>query len=878
MTRLAARTLAHVVLNALAWDCRALVPSLQARYLPTPSLPTSSSAASYSASSAFASDTTTIAAAATTTTTSPPSHDSRRQRIETTTTPASQGLLDTRELLGVLAHLVATADAREPTPTSTSTTRSLRPQTIRLALRALAHATHTLPPSSRVRRADDDDDAPALRARERSERREQEEREGLLLARQACAIYLAARVARYDLDDGDPAALVVVVPSQERTEPTDVEEKEEEPVLWTVTRLAASLLHPTAASLAQEQDATGNDHDLVLAATLLRWTLEQKHPRRRRLDTLTSCIRRVVLTAAVTQAGSRTSAGPWRQLARGLLASASAPTTTTTTTTSSDLLASHERLLLRALVRHLAQSQNDDDERRSVREAVERFFARAAAAPSLGRALRELRRPRHQQQQQQQQQHASTDTATKQLVLLLHAASVLDLDPLFVARVCRLAASDAATSAIVRLARRLARSARHGEVVAYATRVAIALSQPLTAAQERALASSISDATAAVSHGGGGAQLAQALDELARHTHEMGQLERALLRTLARSLKSARAQIRTLSLDDRDPAKRATRTALQARSRTVARLVFGALERRVSQATWAASLDAHALSQVLHAAAVASRDDARALLRLVGALHRLMGQDRWAQVANSATVNVLVRAASLGKDDAVLQFATGRSQDGTSSDEDRTLPTVLLHLAATSTFDERIIHDLLPELSARDTEAPPPARAPHVYVTALQYCVDAGMLGLAERLFRLARWASRRSQETPTPWRLPPHAFVLMLRGWASLVGTHVRADRPAVGWGRRALRETAKQELWDARQDTADALVERRVAASTAALKNKDAVWRVILYELEVGCDAHERTAMRDALASVHAQSSLRRIVKHAPPPPGTLERLLQH
>lgn len=119
--------------------------------------------------------------------------------------------------------------------------------------------------------------------------------------------------------------------------------------------------------------------------------------------------------------------------------------------------------------------------------------------------------------------------------------------------------------------------------------------------------------------------------------------------------------------------------------------------------------------------------------------------------------------------------------------------------------------------------APPLGRSPRLFVALLSALVAAGRVGLAERVFRSARWAAERSRQpvdevdqtqtplhssgpkTPQytkPWVLPPHAFVLMLNLYAQQVtrGRALEAQGAGhedpftsrayvAGWGRHALR-----------------------------------------------------------------------------------------
>ncbi|GAA6008835.1 hypothetical protein JCM11491_003801 [Sporobolomyces phaffii] len=147
----------------------------------------------------------------------------------------------------------------------------------------------------------------------------------------------------------------------------------------------------------------------------------------------------------------------------------------------------------------------------------------------------------------------------------------------------------------------------------------------------------------------------------------------------------------------------------------------------------------------------------------------------------------------------------------------RTFPTLLSHVAKTSTFDEldQIVFRLLPELDHRAqapslspptplTPTPPPStgRNPYLYTTLLHALACAGRVGLAERVFRNGRWAAELSrshaqqevdptigdgagveggggigeaagenpQRVKKGWVLPPHAYTIMLQMYAAQV------------------------------------------------------------------------------------------------------------
>ncbi|GAA6060916.1 hypothetical protein JCM10212_003950 [Sporobolomyces blumeae] len=176
----------------------------------------------------------------------------------------------------------------------------------------------------------------------------------------------------------------------------------------------------------------------------------------------------------------------------------------------------------------------------------------------------------------------------------------------------------------------------------------------------------------------------------------------------------------------------------------------------------------------------------------------------------AATHNILfsVIAGDGPKYERILESTSSVTAD------DRTIPTLVTHMTKTSTFDEleRIVFRILPELDQGSlapslnpptpiTPSPPPksGRSPYLYTTLLHALACAGRVGLAERVFRNARWAAERSREeddravedeTRTRprrfkdeprdaekastrrkgWVLPPHAFTIMLQLYAAEV------------------------------------------------------------------------------------------------------------
>ncbi|GAA5861851.1 hypothetical protein JCM8547_008574 [Rhodosporidiobolus lusitaniae] len=141
---------------------------------------------------------------------------------------------------------------------------------------------------------------------------------------------------------------------------------------------------------------------------------------------------------------------------------------------------------------------------------------------------------------------------------------------------------------------------------------------------------------------------------------------------------------------------------------------------------------------------------------------------------------------------------------------ERTLSVFLSHMTRTASFAEldRIVFHLLPELDLSDSLSdssssfsadlpparPPPStgRSPYLYTALLNALAKAGRVGLAERVFRNARWAAELSREplevesslessrtgvnkkpkirSRRGWVLPQHAYTIMLQLYANEV------------------------------------------------------------------------------------------------------------
>ncbi|GAA6001263.1 uncharacterized protein JCM10292_006982 [Rhodotorula paludigena] len=252
---------------------------------------------------------------------------------------------------------------------------------------------------------------------------------------------------------------------------------------------------------------------------------------------------------------------------------------------------------------------------------------------------------------------------------------------------------------------------------------------------------------------------------------------------------------------------------------------------------------------------------------------------------------------------------------------------LLAQMVQTSSFDEldELVFRLLPELNheSRPSEAlaasspsfaarPPPSsgRNPHVYTALLHALACAGRVGLAERVFRNARWAAERSRTRShgrerKGWVLPEKAYTHMLQLYAGEVrrGRMLeRRDARAVaagaeegelgdgdasrfvrGWGRHALRVFLLQErrarleaelaggasssslrtlhtpATDAPPSSSDSRAQAARYEPLPPFLRAEAAPIVAIWELEGGSRGPELESLKKAMRSPHSQDALR-------------------
>lgn len=246
-------------------------------------------------------------------------------------------------------------------------------------------------------------------------------------------------------------------------------------------------------------------------------------------------------------------------------------------------------------------------------------------------------------------------------------------------------------------------------------------------------------------------------------------------------------------------------------------------------------------------------------------------------------------------------------------ENNRTVPALVAYLTRISQFIEldKLIFTILPELDNQNLHArastpfipspgnlyppramaPPPGRTPHLYTTLLNALRKAGRTGLAERVFRSARWAASLSRkpivaensmrgEIPRNgnkgWVLPPAMFTIMLQLYAAEAkkptvhrrteGDGDESNPYVVGWGRDALRVSfIRREQASTRRDQGPNVEvrgrrERRSRVLPNVLRSQAAPI-VSRWELEGGSEAPELESLAQALASPFAAKAVARL-----------------
>ncbi|KAK4056522.1 hypothetical protein OIO90_002369 [Microbotryomycetes sp. JL221] len=194
-------------------------------------------------------------------------------------------------------------------------------------------------------------------------------------------------------------------------------------------------------------------------------------------------------------------------------------------------------------------------------------------------------------------------------------------------------------------------------------------------------------------------------------------------------------------------------------------------------------------------------------------------------------------------------------------------------------------------------------RRPSLYLTVLSAVIKSGAIGLAERIFRLLRYAAQQSRAQATNdgktrgWTVPSRAFVMMLDMYADEVVRGRRYEQPMLsredravlhgdrllherafvkGWGRNAIRvhkleqersrfeaqlgtgaastEQARQEIKSDRF-TVDHIDERHLPV----MLRSEAAPIVAVWELEQGSDGPDLESLQFAMKSPEAKKALR-------------------
>lgn len=235
-------------------------------------------------------------------------------------------------------------------------------------------------------------------------------------------------------------------------------------------------------------------------------------------------------------------------------------------------------------------------------------------------------------------------------------------------------------------------------------------------------------------------------------------------------------------------------------------------------------------------------------------------------------------------------------------DNERTLPTFITYLTSIADFSslDRLVFAVLPELDLsklptkgatyeQKSSKPLPGRSPYLYVTLLNALANSGQTGLAERVFRSARWAAELSREepslpppsSPTPlststpppsppekkrgWILPPHAYTIMLKLYAleSLHPSPFSPSSKVIGWGRHALRvfdHTSRVTALEREGGPGAAEELKKIPRNWTlpSVERREAARIVAEYELLGGSKGPELSSLRVALQGEWASKSL--------------------
>ena len=247
---------------------------------------------------------------------------------------------------------------------------------------------------------------------------------------------------------------------------------------------------------------------------------------------------------------------------------------------------------------------------------------------------------------------------------------------------------------------------------------------------------------------------------------------------------------------------------------------------------------------------------------------------------SAATSNILLPSLARSSADA-LSSIQRRTENA------HTLPTFVAFLTSTSELSSlpALVYSILPELDTplRRTSRtlplaipPPPGRNPYLYVTLLNALAKAGRTGLAERVFRSARWAAQLSREDGNKgWVLPPAAYTIMLQVYAleaqrgrkfeaRAAGAEGRRSSPFVrGWGRHALRVFLLKERNEELRKRLGETVELRGSRELRGLQlpkvlRSAAAPIVSRWELEGGSSGLEMESLKIAMESEFSQSAL--------------------
>lgn len=256
----------------------------------------------------------------------------------------------------------------------------------------------------------------------------------------------------------------------------------------------------------------------------------------------------------------------------------------------------------------------------------------------------------------------------------------------------------------------------------------------------------------------------------------------------------------------------------------------------------------------------------RRLESVAVATHLLDSLTRDRIIPSAATRNILLGYPTAS---TLRQFSSSIYKENV-----RTFPTFITYLTKVADFVaiDRIVFNVLSELEIVPPEPgdakipggnpPLPGRSRYLYVTLLSAVQRAGRTGLAERIFRQARWAAAlsKTRAEEKEWTLPVAAYVIMLNLYAAEAK---KSNSYVEGWGRHALRVFTLQQKQQKAIDAFGKAYEYRTWRSERSLAvptflRSTAAPIVAEWELVGGSSLEDRAILRRALKAPQAADAV--------------------